>query len=443
MHLITRLLTLAVIVMAGLTPAKAIDIREVRSAKGITAWLVEDHTVPLIAMSFSFDGGGALDPAGKEGLSHFLTGMLDEGAGPLDSEAFQSRRDDLAMKLSFDSSLDHFEGSFQTLTKHRDAAFGLLRLAVTSPHFDKEPLERVRGQFLIGAEQNLEDPEQIASNAWMMAGFAGHPYAHDSEGTPQSIAAITADDLKELHRKLFTRRSLKISVVGDIDALALSQLLDVAFGDLPDAEPVPPPTATVFAKGPSLKIIDRDIPQSVIMFGHDGILRSDKDFIPAYVMSFILGGGGFGSRLTEEVREKRGLTYGIGAGLYPLDHAGLFIGSVGTRNEKAKETLEVAIGVMRRFAAEGPTAEELQDAKTYLTGSYALRFDSNTKIASQLLGLQQENLGMDYVNQRNKLIEAVTLEQVKEQAKRLIRPGELTITIVGRPVGIVTVGTSG
>ena len=443
MRFAIRLIVVFVLVVSGLAPALAIDIKEVKSPMGITAWLVEDHTIPLIAMNFSFDGGGAQDPAGKDGLAHFLTGMLDEGAGPLDSAAFQARRDELAVKLSFDSSLDHFEGKFQTLSRNRDASFGLLKLAVTFPHFDAGPMERVRGQFLIGAQQNLEDPDHIASNAWMMAGFGNHPYARESDGTAASIAAMTTDDLKALHQKLFTRKSLKISVVGDIDADSLARLLDETFGELPDTEPMAPPAAVSFAKGPSLRIIDRDIPQSVIMFGHDGILRSDKDFIPAYVMSFILGGGGFGSRLTEEVREKRGLTYGIGVGLYPLDHAGLFLGSVGTRNEKAKETIEVAKDVMKRFAEEGPTAEELADAKTYLTGSYALRFDSNAKIANVLLSLQQDNLGSQYINNRNAMIEAVTLDQVRQQAKRLVRPDDMSITIVGRPVGITPSGTSG
>jgi zinc protease len=432
-----------VMLVTGLSPAFAVDVKEVKTPKGITAWLVEDKTVPLIAMNFSFAGGGALDPEGKEGLSHFLTGMLDEGAGPLDAAAFQARRDELAMRLSFDSGLDHFEGRFETLSANRDQAFGLLRLAVTFPRFEQGPLDRVRNQFLIGAQQNLEDPERIASTAWMATGLGSHPYARETEGSPQSIAAIAADDLKALHARLFTRSSLKVAVVGDIDAETLARLLDETFGGLPDTPPPEAPQKVAFSNGPSLKVIERDIPQSIIMFGHDGILRTDEDFIPAFVMSFILGGGGFGSRLTEEVREKRGLTYGIGAGLYPLDQAGLFLGSVGTRNEKAKEAIDIVKDVIKRFSEEGPSGQELADAKTYLIGSYALRFDSNTKIAGQLLGLQQDNLGIDYINTRNSKIEAVTLEQVKEQARRLLHADKLTITIVGKPVGVAASGTSG
>jgi zinc protease len=394
-------------------------------------------------MKFTFAGGASSDPVGKEGLTHFITGMLDEGAGPFDAAAFQARREDLAVKMSFDASLDHFEGTLQTLSKNRDAAFDLLKTAITSPHFDQAPFERVRQQYLISARGNEEDPERISSNAWMKAAFGDHPYARDSEGTVQSIGAITPDDLRARHKQLFTRKGLLVSVVGDIDEETLKQLLDQTFGALPNTDPPPSPADVSAAAGPTIRIIDRDIPQSIITFGHDGIKRDDKDFIAAYVMSFILGGGGFGSRLTDEIREKRGLTYGVGTGLYPLDHAGVFLGSVGTRNDKAKETIDVAIDVMRRFAEEGPTAAELEEAKTYLTGSYALRFDSNSKIAGQLLSIQEENLGIDYVTKRNDLVNAVTLEDVKAQAKRIIAPGKLIITIVGRPQGVSATANEG
>ncbi len=417
-------------------PALAMDIKEVTSPGGIKAWLVEDKTIPLIAMQFSFKGGGALDPAGKDGVSHFLTGMMDEGAGDLDSAAFQKQRDELAFKMSFDASLDYFEGNFQTLSRNRDRSFALLKLAITSPRFDAEPLERVRQQFLVSAKDDDENPDKIASRAWMTAALGGHPYARDMNGSEKTLAAVTAADLAAAHQRIFARRTLQIAVVGNIDAATLSRLLDETFGGLPEGAEPELPAMVKPAAGPSLKVIDRDIPQSIIIFGHGGILRSDPDFFPAYIMSEILGGGGFGSRLTGEIREKRGLTYGVGAGLVPLDRAGLFMGSLGTRNEKAGEALALVKDVMKRMAGEGPTAQELAEAKTFLTGSYALRFDSNAKIAGQLLGIQQQNLGIDYIARRNAMVEAVTLEQVKAQAKRLLDADRLIVTVVGRPQGL-------
>ena len=389
-------------------------------------------------MQFSFAGGAANDPQGKEGTAHFITAMMDEGAGDLDSAAFQAKRDELNMKMSFNANFDHFEGSFQTLTDKREDSFALLKLALTKPRFDKDPLDRVRDQLLVGARENEEEPDKISSRAWMVKAFDGHPYARESEGTVKSLATITSDDLHAMHKQLFTRKGLKVAVVGDIDEATLIRLLDETFGELPDSEPPPAAPMIHVADKPETQVIDRDIPQSIITFGHDGMLRTDPDFIPAYVTSFVLGGGGFGSRLTEEVREKRGLTYGVSIGLYPFDHAGLVFGQLGTRNEKAGEALAVVKETMRKFAEEGPTQAELAETKTYLTGSYALRFDSNSKVANQLLAIQQDNLGIDYINRRNALIEGVTLDQAKAQAKRISDPDKLIVTVVGKPQGITT-----
>ena len=436
MRPLSLLLAAVAVITLFVLPAEGIEIKQVKSKEGITAWLVEDHTNPLIAMQFSFTGGAANDPAGKEGTANFITAMMDEGAGDLDSAAFQAKRDELDMKMSFNANFDQFEGSFQTLTDKRDQSFGLLKVALTKPHFDRDPLDRVRDQLLIEARRNEAEPDNISSNAWMAKAFGDHPYARESEGTVKSIATITADDLRSMHKELFTRKGLKVAVVGDIDPATLVRLLDETFGDLPDTEPPKQAPMIHVAGKAETQVIARDIPQSIITFGTDGMLRNDPDFIPAYVASFILGGGGFGSRLTEEVREKRGLTYGVSIGLYPFDHAGLVFGQLGTRNEKAGEALSVVKDVMKRFGEEGPTGAELSDTKTYLTGSYALRFDSNSKIASQLLAIQQDDLGIDYVNRRNALIEAVTLDQAKVQARRISQPDKLIVTVVGKPEGI-------
>lgn len=424
-------------------PASAIDIKEVISPGGIKAWLVESRNIPLIAMNFSFEGGTTSDPVGKEGAVNFITGMMDEGAADMDGSTFQARRDELAVRMGFDAGTDQFEGSLQTLSKNRDAAFDLLRKAIAEPHFEKAAMERVRQQFVLGAQSDEQDPDKIAGRAWTEAAFGDQLYARRGAGSPESIVRITPDDLRAMHKLIFSRKGLTISVVGDIDAATLGLALDKIFGGLPNTDPPNPVKEVKVASGPLMKIIDRDIPQSIIVFGHEGILRNDPDFIPAFVMSQILGGGGFASRLTTEVREKRGLTYGVGFGLAPMDHVGLYIGSVNTRNEKAAETLAVVQDVLKKMADEGPTQAELDDIKTYLTGSYPLRFDSNSKIAGQLLGIQQENLGIDYVNTRNARIEALTLDQVKAQAKRLIHSDRLIITIVGHPEGIKSTASGG
>ncbi|MDP4822681.1 MAG: insulinase family protein, partial [Aestuariivirgaceae bacterium] len=357
-------------------PVEAFTIKQVKSPGGISAWLVEDHTVPLISMNFSFKGGAAQDPDDRQGVANFLTTMLDEGAGDMPSREFQTREQELAMRLSFNADQDHFRGSFQTLSKNRDEAFSLLALALNQPRFDTDPLERMRAQLLQGLEQSAQDPETITSLAFMKQALGDHPYAGSSDGTLEGVKAVTADDLRSLRTRLFARDSLLISAVGDIDEKTLGALLDKTFGALPEksamgavAEITPPQAA-------SLIVVDRDIPQSIIQFGLPGIKRDDPDFIPAFVMNFILGGGGFGSRLMEEVREKRGLSYSVWTDLYPLEAGGLIIGGAATRNEKAAETIAIIRAEIAQLATEGPTEAELADVKTFLTGSYALRFNS-------------------------------------------------------------------
>jgi zinc protease len=416
--------------------AHAFEIREVKSPGGIKAWLVEEHAIPIIAMSYSFRGGAASEPADRIGLTYFLAGMLDEGAEDLDSEAFRKRRDELSARLSFQSSADHFSGSFQTLTENRDQSFELLRLALTSPRFDAEPLERVRNQILLGLQDERQDPEQIAFDDWRERIFTGHPYARNAHGTDQGVQAATAADLRQRAAELFSRDKLLITVVGDIDTETLGRLLDRTFGGLPATGKQLEVPDAVLARGPSLTVLDRDIPQSVIQFGQSGILRSDPDFMAAYIMNDILGGSGFGSRLTDEIREKRGLSYSVYTDLYPLYHGAAMYGGAATRNDRVAETISLIKSELKRFATEGPTAAELEDAKTFLTGSYALRFDTSTKIADQLLGIQEQNLGIDYVDKRNSLIEAVTLDDIKRVARRLIDADALIITVVGKPEGL-------
>lgn len=416
--------------------AHAFTIQEVKSPGGITAWLVEEKAVPLMAMNYSFRSGSAQDPEGKEGAAEFLTGMMDEGAGDMLSQEFQRRREELSFRMSFSADSDSFEGSFQTLTRNRAASVGLLKLAITNPRFDAEPMERVRQQFLLNVKEKAQDPQSIAWRAWIAKILPGDPYARPGDGTEASMSAMTPDDLRAAHRRIFNRDSLQVAVVGDISAAELGPLLDEVFGGLPQSapqQPLPPAKPEV---GPIQTIIPRDMSQSVIVFGHEGILRSDPDFIPAFVMSEILGGGGMNSRLSDEIREKRGLTYGVSFGLSPLERTGLYAGMLQTRNESAGEALKLTREVLAKMAEEGPSQQELDEAKTFLTGSYALRFSSNAAIARQLLGLQQQGLGIDYVEKRNTLVEAVTLDQVKAQAKRLLHPDRLIVTIVGRPEGV-------
>jgi zinc protease len=410
------------------------NIQRVTSPGGIEAWLVESHANPLIAMRFGFRGGAAQDPAGKEGLAYFVSGMMDEGAGDLDSVAYQEQLQTLATRIDFDAGRDVMLGTVQTLTENRDAAFNLLRLALTAPRFDVDATERVRAQILAGLIFDENDPETVASLAWDRLAFEGHPYGRPIKGTTKAITDITPADLNNYVKRIFGRDKLLISVVGDIDAKTLGALLDHVFGSLPEKSSLTPVADANPPLGPTREVITMDVPQSVAQFGHRGFQRKDADFMGAYVLNYIIGGGGFSSRLMEEVREKRGLAYSVYSNLYPYEHGAVFVGNVATKNEEVGRSLRVIEDELRRLAEQGPSAEELDAAKSYLTGAYALRFESSSSIANQLLWMQIEDLGIDYVDQRNAAIEAVSLDDIRRVAKRLIEADRLITTIVGKPV---------
>ncbi|MGD2025483.1 MAG: pitrilysin family protein [Methyloceanibacter sp.] len=413
---------------------KMMNIQEVTSPGGIKAWLVESHANPLIAIRFAFIGGAAQDAPDKEGQAYFVTSMLDEGAGDLDATAFQERAQSLAMRLDFDASRDVMLGSLQTLTENKDEVFELARLAMTEPRFDEGAMARVRAQILAGLKYDENDPSTVASLAWDRIAFRDHPYGRPVKGTRSSVGAMSTDDLRDYVRRVFARDKLIVSAVGDITPEELGEALDTLFGGLPqqsdlrDIEDAQPPL------GPTREVIQMEVPQSVAQFGFRGIPRHDDDFIAAYILNYIIGGGGFSSRLMEEVREKRGLAYSVNSHLFPYRHGSVFVGNVATKNEAVGQSLDVIRAELEDVAENGLTEAQLNDAQSYLTGAYALRFESSSSIANQLLWIQIENLGIDYVAKRNGLIEAVTLEDIKRVAARLLAPDQLITTIVGQPV---------
>lgn len=416
-------------------PAGAVQGQRVISDGGIEAWLIEDHSIPVIAMEIGFRGGAALDPPGKEGLAHMVSGLLDEGAGDLDSLAFRRALETQAISIRFDVGPDVFSGSLRTLTENRERAFELLRLALTAPRFDAEPVERIRAQILTGLKFDAEDPQQIAQRRLAALMFPDHPYGRPPKGTPESVKAITVDDLRGFVRTRLTRDRLKIGVAGDITPDQLKSLLDKTFGALPETGAAPT-VADVTPRTGMTEVVEKDLPQSVAVFAETGLPREDEDFYAAYVVNYILGGGGFASRLTEEVREKRGLAYSVYSYLYPLDHAALVIGGTATNNARMGESLQVIREEWRRMAEEGPTETELADAKTYLTGAYPLRFTSTPNVAAILMSMQMDGYPLDHLETRNDKVEAVTLEDARRAARRMYDPAELSVVVVGKPSGV-------
>lgn len=412
------------------------EILEVESAGGVTAWLVNEPGIPIVSVQVAFRGGSIADPAGKEGLANMVAGLLDEGAGDLDSAAFQERLQELAIGFSARANKDTFRLGMRTLVEHRDEAFHMLGLALSAPRYDPRPVERIRGQLEDVLTRDAEDPDRVASDVWFAKAFPDHEYGRPVRGTLEGIAAITRDDLVAFGRRRFARDNVVVGVVGDVGPEELSRLLDVAFGGLAEtAAPVGVTEATP-AAGASITVIRKPIPQSVAMFGLPGIKRDDPDYYAAYIMNHVLGGGGFTSRLHREVREKRGLAYSVYTYLDPYDHAAVYIGGVATVNERIGESLDIIKARIADIAGNGITADELEDAKTFLNGSFPLRLDSNAKIARVLVGIQLNDLGKDYIRRRPGLIDAVTLDDIRRVAKRLLGGGGLMTVVVGDPAGL-------
>lgn len=422
-------------IAAASTPAAAAaKIQRLISPGGIEAWFVQDATVPLVAMEFSFTGGSAQDPTDKPGVGSMTAEMLDEGAADLDAKSFQERLERRAITMNFSLTRDYFRGSMRTLKENGPEAFDLLKLALTATRFDAEPLERVRAQMLSSLRRESTNPSSIGSRRFAEQAFGTHPYARPQNGTLESVPTIQSADLKDYAKRILAKETLKIAVVGDIDAATLGKLLDETFGALPPKAGLTPVPDIEAAKPPLKSLVTLDVPQTSVMFGGPGLRRNDPDFMAAFIVNHILAGGSLSSRLYKEVREKRGLVYSVSESLIWMKNSSMFAGGTATRADKATETLDTISAEIAKMGAEGPTQQELDEAKSYLKGSQMLALDTSSKIANALVQYQLDNLGIDYIEKRNGLVDAVTLDDAKRVAKRIWGQGLLSVSVGRAPV---------
>jgi zinc protease len=438
-HLFTLARRAALALAAALTaslwlPAPshaAAKIQHLISPGGIEAWFVQDATVPLIAMEYAFAGGAAQDPADKPGIGNMVASLIDEGSGDLDSKTFHERLDRRAIELSFSVTRDYFRGSLRMLKDNKDEAFDLLRMALSSPRLDDADVERIRSQIMSGLHRDTTNPNSLASRKFLEVAFPDHPYSRPSNGTLESVPTIKVPDMRDYIRRVIARDTLKIAVVGDVDPATLGQLLDKTFGGLPPKASLTPVPDVVATKPPQRAFVPLDVPQTTIVFGGPGFTRHDPKFMAAYVDNHIMGGGGLSSRLYREVREKRGLAYSVFEQLSWMEHSALVIGNTGTRADRAGDTIDAIGREVRKIAEDGPTEQELDEAKSYLKGSQLLQLDTSSKLASALLQYQLDRLPIDYLDKRNAIVDAVTLDDARQAAKRLWAQGLITV-IVGR-----------
>ena len=429
-----RIFALGALLWAGTVQAD-VAVKTITSPGGLSAWVLEEPAIPFTALNLMFSGGAALDPPDKRGAAFLMTGLLEEGAGDLDSQAFAAEIEALSASFSFDVSDDTLSISVRFLTENRTETLALLKTALTQPRFDPDAIERVRQQVLSILATKAQDPTDTAQRVWTEQAFGDHAYGTSYQGTESSITALTRADLLAAHQNLLVRDTLSISAVGDITAEDLGPILDDLLGDLPAGSALE--TAPLQLDIPTgLTVVDMPTPQSVAIGGHAGIDRNHPDFFAAFILNTILGGQGIESRLTAEVREKRGLTYGISTVLISKDQANVMLGQVASANDRINAAIEVIRDEWRKLARDGVTAEELQAAQTYLTGAYPLRFDGNSQISRILVGMQRIGLGLDYINTRNAKINAVTLSEINQVAAQLLKPEALNFVVAGQPTGL-------
>ena len=417
-------------------PHSAVNVDVVVSPRGLKFWLVTSRAVPLVSLEFAVRGGAAQDPAAKAGLGALMAGLLDEGAGEFNSQAFHRALDEKAVEMSFHCERDHWSGRMRTLVKNLDRAAELLRLAVNAPRFDDEPFERVREHMNARLRHDANDPATLANRNWKAKSFPHHPYGQPADGSLETLARIERADLVNSAKCGIARDNLLIAVVGAIDKKGAAAIVDKAFADLPAKGDLKLVSEAPFAGLGSIDTIDLDVSQSTIRFGRPALKREDPDFIPSIVAAHVLGGSGnMTSRLFREVREKRGLAYTVFGAFYSLEHGAYFYGGTTTKNERARESFDVASAEIRDVAVNGLSKEELEKGKTYLIGSYPLRFDTSAKIASQLVHIQLERRAPEWLIERNQAIAAVTMESVKRAAHRAFGDGSLHTIVVGKPEG--------
>ena len=429
---VLKVLMISLILLTFCSKLSATEITEIKAFDGVKAWLVEEHSIPFVTLEIRFKGGATLDRVGKRGSVYFMSALLNEGADDLDASAFAMEMERFAVELDFNVYQDSLSISFKFLTENKNDSINLLKKALTKPRFDQEPIERVRDQVLSILKSNAKDPRKIASKVFFENVFGSHPYGSMKDGNLQSVLSLNRADILNAYHDVFNRNQIFISAVGDITPKELRDLLNEVVEEIP-VNPVKITDQVIYKLPGGNTVIDFDTPQSVTIFGHGGIKRTDKDFFSAYVLTHILGGSGFGSRLMTELREKNGLTYGVSAYLASWEKADLILGQFASSNNTVMEAISIVRKEWAALAERGVTADELQDAKTFLTGAYPLRFDGNSRIARILVGMQSQGLPIDYIRTRNAKVNSVTIEDIKRVSTRILKEKNLYFVIVGRP----------
>jgi zinc protease len=400
---------------------------------GAHVHLVEAHDLPMVQLRVVFDAGAARDPRGRSGVALLTSGMLEEGAGTLSADDIARRFEDLGAEFGAAAERDMATVDLRSLSDSKllEPALDLFAQILAGPSFPQDALERERARLLVTLARDAQSPGTIATRAFYRELYGEHPYAAEPQGDEASIKAITRDDLVGHYKRYYVGKNAHLVIVGDVTMGNARKIAEHIFGKLPAGEPAPALPAVPPLDKARERRIDFPATQSHVFLGQPGMTRDDPDYFPLYVGNYILGGGGLVSRLSTEVREKRGLSYSVYSYFLPMRVSGPFVMGLQTKNTQRAE----AIGLMRRvledFVKNGPTDKELEAAKKHITGGFPLRIDSNRKIADNLAVIAFYDLPLTWLDDYIKRVEAVTSEQIRDAFRRRVHPDKLVDVVVG------------
>ena len=420
--------------VASLPLQAAVAIQHWQTSSGAEVYFVENHDLPILDVSVNFAAGSSRDVRAKAGLAGLTQHIAKLGAAGMSDEEISRRTADVGAVMGGSVDADRASFTLRTLSSARESAQALeiFTKILQQPDFPEAVLEREKARVIAGLREAATQPESIADKAFSAALYGDHPYALTGSGEPESVAAITRDDLLAFYRGHYAAKGAVIAIIGDLSREAATQLAESLTRGLPQASAVAAPLPAVrYPTAARVEKIAHPAAQSHILLGYPGVKRGDADYFPLYVGNYILGGGGFVSRLTEEVREKRGLAYSVYSYFLPLSDLGPFQIGLQTKREQADNALKLVRETLERFIRQGPTPKELQAAKQNIIGGFPLRIDSNGKILDYLAVIGFYRLPLTYLDDFNKQVDKVTVAQIKDAFARRIAPDKLVTVIVG------------
>ena len=410
-----------------------IDIQHWQTSTGADVYFVENHDLPIIDISTNFAAGSARDTQPKAGLAALTRHVMTLGAAGLSDEEISKRMADVGAILGGDFDADRAGFSLRTLSseRERDQALDIYTRIMHQPDFPAPILEREKARVIAGLKEAMTRPASIASKAFMTKLYGNHPYALEEGSDPQTVAGITRDDLQQFYANTYGAKNATIAMIGDMSRAQAEQIADRISQGLPQADEAAPLPDVKNLDQPQLVRIPHPATQAHILLGYPGVSRGDPDYFPLYVGNYILGGGGFVSRLTEEVRENRGLAYSVYSYFMPMSQRGPFQLGLQTKREQTDEALKVVQETLDKFVRQGVTAEELKAAKQNIVGGFPLRIDSNAKILDYLAVIGFYKLPLNYLDNFTKQVESVTAAQIKDAFTRRLKTDKMLTVIVG------------